>query len=197
VRRRSRRLFILLIDTHAFMRTGMYILGEKSSITFRILLRGQGGGGKQKKLIPRRKTLFGSSFLMVLCIPKKTLPLPVCSTEKGGGGGGCLKVHKHDFFFSFFAETETIWSQGPVTRDFGNRIRFGRDIRLSNISAHAQHAVKSVPRMLSMRRNSFGVCSATDEIRSAYSEHILNDNSEMWLGFPLMLSIRGNWLLVG
>ncbi len=32
--------------------------------------------------------------------------------------GGGLKVHKHEFFFTFFAETETIWSQGPVTRDF-------------------------------------------------------------------------------
>jgi hypothetical protein len=30
-----------------------------------------------------------------------------------------LKVHKHEiFFFTFLAETETIWSQGPVTRDF-------------------------------------------------------------------------------
>jgi hypothetical protein len=30
-----------------------------------------------------------------------------------------VKVHKHEiFFFTFFAETETIWSQGPVTRDF-------------------------------------------------------------------------------
>ncbi len=31
-----------------------------------------------------------------------------------------LKVHKHEhfFFFTFFAETETLWSQGPVTRDF-------------------------------------------------------------------------------
>ncbi len=30
-----------------------------------------------------------------------------------------LKVHKHEiFFFTLFAETETIWSQGPVTRDF-------------------------------------------------------------------------------
>jgi hypothetical protein len=29
-----------------------------------------------------------------------------------------LKVHKHEvFFYTFFAETETIWSQGPVTRD--------------------------------------------------------------------------------
>ncbi len=30
-----------------------------------------------------------------------------------------LKVHKHEIFFlTFFAETETIWYQGPVTRDF-------------------------------------------------------------------------------
>ncbi len=30
-----------------------------------------------------------------------------------------LKVHKHEILLNtFFAETETIWSQGPVTRDF-------------------------------------------------------------------------------
>ncbi len=30
-----------------------------------------------------------------------------------------LKVHKHEnFFLPFFAETESLWSQGPVTRDF-------------------------------------------------------------------------------
>jgi hypothetical protein len=30
-----------------------------------------------------------------------------------------LKVHKHDIFLNtFFAETETIWPQGPVTQDF-------------------------------------------------------------------------------
>ncbi len=30
-----------------------------------------------------------------------------------------LKVHKHEIFLNtFFAETETIWSQEPVTRDF-------------------------------------------------------------------------------
>jgi hypothetical protein len=81
-----------------------------------------------------------------------------------GGGGGVasffllgygrilfLKVHKHEIFFDFFAETETLWSQGPVTRDFENRIQFGRDIQLLNISAHAQHAMKFVPSMLSMR----------------------------------------------
>ena len=34
-------------------------------------------------------------------------------------GNTVLKVHKHEIFFlTFFAETETIWSQGPVTRDF-------------------------------------------------------------------------------
>jgi hypothetical protein len=32
---------------------------------------------------------------------------------------GTLKVHKHEIFLNtFFAETEIIWSQGPVTRDF-------------------------------------------------------------------------------
>ncbi len=71
-----------------------------------------------------------------------------------------LKVHKHEIFFNtFFAETETIWSQGPVTRDFSKSIRIGRDIRLLNISAHAQHAMKW-----------FLVCSACDEIRSAYAQ---------------------------
>jgi hypothetical protein len=30
-----------------------------------------------------------------------------------------LKVHKHDNnFLTFFAETKTLWYQGPVTQDF-------------------------------------------------------------------------------
>jgi hypothetical protein len=29
-----------------------------------------------------------------------------------------LKVQHEIFFLTFFAETETLWSQGPVTRDF-------------------------------------------------------------------------------
>jgi hypothetical protein len=30
-----------------------------------------------------------------------------------------LKVHKHEIFLlTFFAEIESLWSQGPVTRDF-------------------------------------------------------------------------------
>ena len=33
--------------------------------------------------------------------------------------GICLKVHKHEIFFlAFFAETETLWCQGPVTQEF-------------------------------------------------------------------------------
>jgi hypothetical protein len=50
------------------------------------------------------------------------------------------------------AETETLWSQGPVTQDFENRIRFGRDIQLLNISAYAQPVMKSIPRMLSQQK---------------------------------------------
>jgi hypothetical protein len=81
---------------------------------------------------------------------------------------------------------------------------FGRDIRLLNISAHrfplqyAQCAIKFVPRMLSMhlhvkmftfyrwlsmRGNSFLVCSACNEIGSAYAQHAIKS-------FPRMLSIR-------
>jgi hypothetical protein len=32
---------------------------------------------------------------------------------------GGLKVHKHEIFlYYFFAETESLWPQGPVTQDF-------------------------------------------------------------------------------
>ncbi len=121
------------------------------------------------------------------------------------------------FFFTFFAETETIWSQGPVTQDFWKsyliRSRYStlKHFRACSAwdeisSAYAQHAIKLVPRMLSMRWNSFRVCWA----------HF--DDSEMGRDFPLYwayseigyslaehmrklvtrwLSIRGNWLLVG
>ncbi len=138
---------------------------------------GPGGRGKTKKNLFREEKHFSGILFWWYFAYQRKLCRCLCAPQRKGGGGGCLKVHKHDFFNTFFAETETIWSQGLVTRDFENRIRFGRDIRLSNISAHAPHAMKSVPRMLSMRRNSFGVCSATDKIRSAHAEHILNDNS--------------------
>ncbi len=112
------------------------------------------------------------------------------------------------FFFTFFAETETIWSQGPVTRDFWKsysiRQRYStfKHFRACSAcdeigSAYAQHAMKFVPRMLSMyctcktvhilqlaeharkfvprmlsvRWNRFRVCSACDKIVSAYAQH--------------------------
>ena len=125
------------------------------------------------------------------------------------------------FFWDFFAETETIWSQGPVTRDFlksysiwprystfkhfrarsacyiWNRFCIWSAWCVEISSPYAQYAIKSVPRMLSMdctckkahilplaeharkfvprmlsmRWNRFRVCSACDEIRSAYAQH--------------------------
>jgi hypothetical protein len=48
---------------------------------------------------------------------------------------------------NFFAETESLWSQEPVTRDFlKSYFQLGRDIWLLNISANAQPAMKSFPR---------------------------------------------------
>jgi hypothetical protein len=64
-------------------------------------------------------------------IGRKVLPERVGDTNKFTNLGFCrgedlmsffkgrLKVHKHEkFFLTFFAETESLWSQGPVTRDF-------------------------------------------------------------------------------
>ncbi len=97
-----------------------------------------------------------------------------------------LKVHKHEIFkIPIFAETESLWPQGPVTRDFEIRIWFSRNIRLLIISAYEQPAMKSIPRMLSERWNKFRVCLTSDEIRSAYAQHILNDDFEMGCDFPL------------
>ncbi len=77
---------------------------------------------------------------------------------------------------------------------FENHIRFGRDIRLLNISAHAQHAMKSVPHMLSKRWNSFRICSACDKIRSAYAQHGLY--MEKLFTLYRWLSMRGNSFFV-
>ncbi len=108
-----------------------------------------------------------------------------------------LKVHKHDIFFTFFAETETFWSQGPVTRDFWQsysiRPRYSTFKHFRACSAcdelgsqYAQHAMKLVPRMLSVRWNSFRVCSAWIvhvKIRSSYYQHAMKS-------VPCMLSMR-------
>ena len=58
-----------------------------------------------------------------------------------------------NFFLTFFAETEIIWSQGPVTWDFWKsysiRLRYSTFKHFS--SKYAKHAMKLVPRMLSVR----------------------------------------------
>ncbi len=72
-----------------------------------------------------------------------------------------LKVHKHEIFFQLFLPKPKAYvPKGLLHKIFENRIRFGRDIRHLNISAYAQPAIKFVPRMLSVRLNSFRVCSA-------------------------------------
>jgi hypothetical protein len=99
-----------------------------------------------------------------------------------------------NFFNTFFAETEPYGPKGLLHEIFENRIRFGRDIRLLNISAHAQHAMKSIPRMLTMRWNSFRVCLVCDKIRSAYAQHGLY--MYKLFTFYCWLSMRGNSFLV-
>ncbi len=54
------------------------------------------------------------------------------------------------FFFDFLQKPKPYGPKGLYHEIFENRIRFRRDIRLLNISAHAQHAMKLVPSMLSM-----------------------------------------------
>jgi hypothetical protein len=55
------------------------------------------------------------------------------------------------FFFTFFAETETLWSQGPVTRNRHPRAIHPVCSACDEMgSSYAQCAIKFVPRMLSM-----------------------------------------------
>ncbi len=63
-----------------------------------------------------------------------------------------LKVHKHEIFFWLFCRNRILMVPRACNTRF-LKILFGRDIRLLNISVHAQHAMKSVPSMLSMRWN--------------------------------------------
>jgi hypothetical protein len=73
-------------------------------------------------------------------------------------GSKKLTVQKpREFLFSVFAKTKFIWSEGLVTRDFENRIQFGRDIQvlknfhLDSVCSLAQPTTKSFPRWLSQR----------------------------------------------
>ena len=111
-----------------------------------------------------------------------------------------LKVHKHKkFFLTFFAETETLWSQGPVTRDFWKsysiRPRYSTFKHFRACSAcdeigsqYAQHAMKLVP-----------VCSVSDKILRMLSMdctcknvHILPLAEHARKFIPRMLSMRWN-----
>jgi hypothetical protein len=56
-----------------------------------------------------------------------------------------------EFFYTFLQKPKPYDPQGQKHKVFENHIGFGRDVQLLNISAHAQHAMKSVPSMLSMR----------------------------------------------
>jgi hypothetical protein len=91
---------------------------------------------------------------------KTTVKLEQSKRKKGSRS---LKVHKHEsYFLIFFAETETLWSQGPVTRDFLKLYSIRpSDSTFKNFcvcsasdeidSAHAQPAMIFVPRMLSVQ----------------------------------------------
>ncbi len=80
-----------------------------------------------------------------------------------------------NFFNTFFVETESLWTQEPVTRDFWKS--YSIRLRYSTFK-------------------DFCVFSASDKIRSAHAQHIFHDVFK-WVWFPLMLSMRENWLLVG
>jgi len=106
------------------------------------------------------------------------------------------------FLCDFFAETETIWSPGPVTRDFWKsysiRPRYStfKHFRACSAcdeirSAYAQCAIKFVPHMLSMDDCTCKNCShftagwACAEIRSSYAQQAMKL-------VPRMLSMRWN-----
>ncbi len=87
-----------------------------------------------------------------------------------------------NYFLLFLQKPKLYGSKGLSHETFENRIRFGWDIQLLNISAYAQGAMKSFPHMLSMdehvkllifyrwlsmRKNLFGVDSVCNEIVSS------------------------------
>jgi hypothetical protein len=61
--------------------------------------------------IKKTKGTHFSRFFLKMLIYTLSIDTESCTSS--------LKVHKHEIFFgTIFAETESIWSQGPVTRDF-------------------------------------------------------------------------------
>ncbi len=66
-----------------------------------------------------------------------------------------LRYTSMKFLKTFLQKPNPYGPKGLLHEIFENRIRFGRDIRLLNISAYTQSARKSFPRMLSQRLNHF------------------------------------------
>jgi hypothetical protein len=101
-----------------------------------------------------------------------TLKNPCCGGWKISWGRLFLEgTQAWNFFLNLFAETETLWSQGPVTQDFWisysiwPRYSSFKHFRVCSASdeihsAYAQPAIKFVP-----------VCSVCDKIHSAYTQH--------------------------
>ncbi len=106
---------------------------------------------------------------------------PIAEHVKGTQAG--------NFILTFFAETETLWSQGPVTRVFWKSF----SIRLRGCwasdgmhSTYEQPGMRYVPRMLSI----FWMMFLKWVVISSYDEHVRKLITR-WL------SMRGNWLLIG
>ncbi len=123
-----------------------------------------------------------------------------------------------NLFVDLFVETETLWSQGPVTQDFWKsysiRPRFSTFKHFRACSASDE----TFPCMLSQLWNAFRVCSASDEIVlhmlnifwmmslkwvviSSSAEHVRKIGYSLaehaWKLVTSWLSMRGNWLLFG
>ncbi len=75
------------------------------------------------------------------------------------------------FLNIFLQKPKPFGPKGLQHEIFKITIWFGRDIRLLNISAYAQPAMKSISGMLSQRWNLFRICSVCNEIRLAYAQH--------------------------
>ncbi len=82
---------------------------------------------------------------------------------------------------AWISETESLWTQEPVTRDFlkSYSIRLwystfkhfcGCSASIEIVSSYAKLAIKLFPPMLSKRWNHFLVCSPSGEIVSAYAQ---------------------------
>jgi hypothetical protein len=135
----------------------------------------------QSRIFPPNRILFSK----ILCYRPLTIRIQFLQKKYFKKIHACTPYTSMIVFFGlFFAETETI-TKACNTRFL--KILFD-SAEMLNIFAHAQHAMKSVPRMLSMRRNSFRVCSAW--IVHEKTVHILPLAEHARKFVPPMLSMR-------